>query len=271
MNTEGHVCNQEFFPFCATRNCPSLAELEQRAREGSEPEAETEGLGAEPAEPGPKDAPNNTADSGSAPTGEALTDALQALLTNYDLHHPYGEGPMQEHWNTVRAALATHPSAPVAWVHPGEIERLRRGQDVQCARLWAKPHPVDTPLYTHPPAVQPVAPTGAQIRAALAHPGCDRLREWAAIGPAQRAAVELFADLLAATPSAPVAPAGMPDRLLQAGAALANCAFNLAQRGPGEFTARDIKALDQCRRAWDAARAATPSAEAQPTSKEPTP
>jgi hypothetical protein len=168
-------------------------------------------------------------------------------------------------------AFATHPSAPVAWVHPGEIERLRRGQDVQCARLWAKPHPVDTPLYTHPPAVQPVAPTGAQIRAALAHPGCDRLREWAAIGPAQRAAVELFADLLAATPSAPVAPAGMPDRLLQAGAALANCAFNLAQRGPGEFTARDIKALDQCRRAWDAARAATPSAEAQPTSKEPTP
>lgn len=43
-------------------------------------------------------------------------------------------------------------------------------------------------------------------------------------------------------------------RLINAGAALANCAFNLAQRNPGEFTARDIVALDQARKDWDAAR-----------------
>jgi hypothetical protein len=36
-----------------------------------------------------------------------------------------------------------------------------------------------------------------RIRAALAAPGCERLREWAAVGPVQRAAVEAFADALA--------------------------------------------------------------------------
>lgn len=37
----------------------------------------------------------------------------------------------------------------------------------------------------------------------------------------------------------------------QAGAVLSNCAFNLAQRNPGQFTARDIEALDSARKAWD--------------------
>lgn len=42
-------------------------------------------------------------------------------------------------------------------------------------------------------------------------------------------------------------------RLRHAGAMLSNCAFNLAQRNPGQFTARDIEALDSSRKAWDAA------------------
>ena len=36
------------------------------------------------------------------------------------------------------------------------------------------------------------------IRAALDTPGAERLKEWAGIGPVQRAAVEVFADRLAA-------------------------------------------------------------------------
>ena len=51
-------------------------------------------------------------------------------------------------------------------------------------------------------------------------------------------------------------------RLINAGATLANIAFNLAQHDPGEFTARDIAALDQARKDWDAARSepdATPA------------
>lgn len=41
--------------------------------------------------------------------------------------------------------------------------------------------------------------------------------------------------------------------LLNAGGALSNCAFNLAQRNPGQFTARDIETLDASRLVWDAA------------------
>jgi hypothetical protein len=45
-------------------------------------------------------------------------------------------------------------------------------------------------------------------------------------------------------------------RLINAGATLANIAFNLAQRDPGEFTARDIAVLKQARKDWDEARCA---------------
>ena len=41
--------------------------------------------------------------------------------------------------------------------------------------------------------------------------------------------------------------------LINAGGALSNCAFNLAQRNPGQLTARDIETLDVSRLAWDAA------------------
>lgn len=41
--------------------------------------------------------------------------------------------------------------------------------------------------------------------------------------------------------------------LRRAGAMLSNCAFNLVQRDPGQFTARDIEALDSSRKAWDEA------------------
>jgi hypothetical protein len=45
------------------------------------------------------------------------------------------------------------------------------------------------------------------------------------------------------------------ERLRHAGAMLSNCAFNLAQRKPGEpLTEADIRALDESRKAWDAAR-----------------
>lgn len=41
--------------------------------------------------------------------------------------------------------------------------------------------------------------------------------------------------------------------LQNAGARLANCAFNLAQRDPRQFTARDIDALNEARKRWDEA------------------
>jgi hypothetical protein len=44
----------------------------------------------------------------------------------------------------------------------------------------------------------PQALTDERIKLALQAPGCERLREWASIGPVQRAAVELFADRIAA-------------------------------------------------------------------------
>ena len=50
------------------------------------------------------------------------------------------------------------------------------------------------------------------IAAALADPACTRLREWAAIGPVQRAAVQSFADRLAAAPSV---PAGWVDAVME--------------------------------------------------------
>lgn len=36
----------------------------------------------------------------------------------------------------------------------------------------------------------------SDIATALAHPGCERLRDWASIGPVQLAALELFVDEL---------------------------------------------------------------------------
>lgn len=43
------------------------------------------------------------------------------------------------------------------------------------------------------------------------------------------------------------------EKIRNAGDLLANCAFNLAQRSPGEFTARDAKSLDEARKRWDEA------------------
>ena len=52
------------------------------------------------------------------------------------------------------------------------------------------------------------------------------------------------------------------EAMRHAGAMLSNCAFNLAQRNPGQFTARDIEALDSSRKAWDEAlRALLPQSE----------
>jgi hypothetical protein len=110
-----------------------------------------------------------------APTREAVGQLARALLDEWKRVDP-------------RSNVAQHPESYVA-------------NFADMARLV---------LATHPPAVQPVVPTGAQIRAALAHPGCDRLREWATIGPVQRAAVELFADLIAAAPSAALVDAEQP-------------------------------------------------------------
>lgn len=51
------------------------------------------------------------------------------------------------------------------------------------------------------------------------------------------------------------------EALKHAGAMLSNCAFNLAQRKPGEpLTEADIRALDESRKAWDAARSAQQAA-----------
>jgi hypothetical protein len=59
-----------------------------------------------------------------------------------------------------------------------------------------------------------------------------------------------------ATPSPQPAEAktAAVERLRHAGAMLSNCAFNMAQRKPGEpLTDSDIRAFDESRKAWDAA------------------
>ena len=93
-------------------------------RDGSEPKAETrQRLGAEPVEPGPKDAPNNRS-PGAAPTGEALTDEELARIAYKGFDDYWTEdcrGDEAEAWAAcakavLRAALSTHPPAvqPVA-------------------------------------------------------------------------------------------------------------------------------------------------------------
>lgn len=46
------------------------------------------------------------------------------------------------------------------------------------------------------------------------------------------------------------------ENIRSAGENLSNCAFNLAQRSPGEFAERDAKSLDEARKRWDLAVAA---------------
>lgn len=55
-------------------------------------------------------------------------------------------------------------------------------------------------------------------------------------------------------------------RVLDAGSALSNCAFNLAQRGGEALSERDTASLDASRKTWDTARAAlaATSAPAEP-------
>ena len=67
-------------------------------------------------------------------------------------------------------------------------------------------------------------------------------------------ALVLQSDALAAIEAARVEAKKLRADILAvraAGAILSNCAFNLAQRNPGQFTARDIMALDDARKRWD--------------------
>ena len=60
------------------------------------------------------------------------------------------------------------------------------------------------------------------------------------------------------------------DELIRAGGALANIAFNIAQRPGGTITAHECETIDRCRREWDAARAAMPAAASAEQSAVPT-
>lgn len=68
--------------------------------------------------------------------------------------------------------------------------------------------------------------------------------------------VQSFDDLATAKDwllAAPASAQEAPHAVRVAGERLASCAFNLAQRNPGQFTERDIETLDYARKEWDAA------------------
>lgn len=76
--------------------------------------------------------------------------------------------------------------------------------DALAAPHWERTeHGVKLNRYSFARALLQAAPQAAvqptKIAAALSNPACERLREWAAIGPVQRAEVESFAELVAAT------------------------------------------------------------------------
>lgn len=73
---------------------------------------------------------------------------------------------------------------------------------IELRKVWDSLRtPAAAPATPAAPSVPPLPDD--TIAAALADPACTRLREWAAIGPVQRAAVQSFADRLAAAPSVP--------------------------------------------------------------------
>jgi len=72
---------------------------------------------------------------------------------------------------------------------------------IELRKVWDSLRtPAAAPATPAAPSVPPLPDD--TIAAALADPACTRLREWAAIGPVQRAAVQSFADRLAAAPMA---------------------------------------------------------------------
>jgi hypothetical protein len=82
---------------------------------------------------------------------------------------------------------------------------------IELRKVWDSLRtPAAAPATPAAPSVPPLPDD--TIAAALADPACTRLREWAAIGPVQRAAVQSFADRLAAAPSV---PAGWVDAVME--------------------------------------------------------
>jgi hypothetical protein len=152
-----------------------------RAR-GIKPEGRAcEAPSAEHEEPGrDSDAPNNRSTPGSAPTGEALTDALGALeraqqfisngralgyirMPDADCPDPAHQTPgiIDAAIENIRAALATHPSAPVAPTEDAEpLPMARYDLNQGTARMEESPSGrwVFYNAVRAAPA-QPVAPT----------------------------------------------------------------------------------------------------------------
>jgi hypothetical protein len=142
---------------------------------------------------------------------DALTEidgAVIALLSSLAYRDPGPDSPGEK----VRAsitALRTALSAPATtrggwFIDAGQSNIGALWQQVEAGTdgaVW-----LSSALSAVPPLPDDT------IAAALADPACTRLREWAAIGPVQRAAVQSFADRLAAAPSV---PAGWVDAVME--------------------------------------------------------
>lgn len=121
-------------------------------------------------------------------------------------------------WDSLRTPAAAPAAQPAPAPVPAFDQRLQHFEwvlhqyrDGNCDR-----DAVDesrSAVFRATPAAPSVPPLPDDtIAAALADPACTRLREWAAIGPVQRAAVQSFADRLAAAPSV---PAGWVDAVME--------------------------------------------------------
>ena len=102
---------------------------------------------------------------------EALKMARDALALNADLDP---QTPIVERLAKTRAALAA-------------IDALQSTHHADASKSGAQ---IDMAQHSAP------AGLAERVQAALSMPACDRLREWAAIGPAQLAAVESLAELV---------------------------------------------------------------------------
>ena len=121
-----------------------------------------------------------------------------------------GEMPPEPRNGATYSPLYEAPAAPspaggeaVAWRYQDARGHFRyrgyvAGFDVEYHTLKPVPLYLAAPAAPAEPDPQPEPATSRAITLALNRPECDRLREWASIGPVQRAEVQSFADAIAA-------------------------------------------------------------------------
>jgi len=109
-------------------------------------------------------------------------------------------------------SLSIHPRCPIHGNSATNTERARYGMPPRphfCPTFGgecARPECNEACQRVRPAAGvaapdHQTAPAADRLRTALSAPGVERLRDFYAVGPVQRAAVESFADALAAVPA----------------------------------------------------------------------